>query len=124
MPWKILQMFHQKKQRPKARFRKCLIQFEVSESLVKNDIYVDTKLFLEANERKEKGQTDFAAFVLFRSNKHLPDLIENAWKIHNAKASIKCEKTTRMEILMKASLRAVLMVVRWSGMNMLCKCSS
>ena len=78
----------------------------------KYDIYVDTKLFLEANERKEKGQTDFAAFVLSRSNKHLPDLIENAWKIHNAKASIKCEKTTRMEILMKASLRAVLMVVR------------
>ena len=67
-------MFHQKKQRPKARSRKCLIQFEVSESLVKNDIYVDTKLFLEASERKEKGQIEFAAFVLSRSNISLVSL--------------------------------------------------
>ena len=67
-------MFHQKKQRPKARSRKCLIQFEVSKSLVKNDIYVDTKLFLEARERKEKSQIDFAAFVLSRSNISLVSL--------------------------------------------------
>ena len=51
--------------------------------------------------KEEKGQTDLAAFVLSRSSKSLNDLIENIWKMNNAKASIQREKTTRMEILKK-----------------------
>ena len=39
--------------------------------------------------------------VLSRSSKSLSDLIENTWRINNAKASIEHEKLTRMEILRK-----------------------
>ena len=88
------------KKKQKTTSRKRLTQFEVSEFLVKNNIHRDTDLFYEANKRKSEGQTDFAAFLLFRSSKSLNDLIENTWKMNNAKASIEREKTTRMEILM------------------------
>ena len=89
------------KKKQKATSRKRLTQFEVSEFLLKNNIHRDTEPFYEANKRKEKGQTDLAAFVLSRSSKSLNDLIENTWKMNHAKASIEREKTTRMEILMK-----------------------
>ena len=39
--------------------------------------------------------------MLFRSSKPLSDLIENTWRISNAKASIERGKTTRIEILEK-----------------------
>ena len=42
-----------------------------------------------------------ASFVLSSSSKYLNDPIENTWKTKNRRASIKLEKTTRMEILMK-----------------------
>ena len=41
------------------------------------------------------------AFALSRSRRSLNDLIENTWKMNNAKASIERQKTTRMEILRK-----------------------
>ena len=89
------------KKKQKATCRKRLTQFEVSEFLLKNNIRRDTELFYEANKRKEEGQTDLAAFVLSRSSKSLNDLIENTWRMNNAKASIEREKLTRMEILRK-----------------------
>ena len=62
----------------------------------------DTELFYEANKRKEERQTDLVVFVLSRSSKYLNDLIENTWRINNAKASIEHENLTRMEILRKS----------------------
>ena len=41
------------------------------EFTLENNIHRDTKLFYEANKRKEKGQTDLAVFELSRSNKSL-----------------------------------------------------
>ena len=99
-PRETLQMRHKKKKQ-KATSRQRLTQFEVSEFLLKNNIHCDVELFYEANNRKEEGQTDLAAFVLSRSSKSLSDLIENTWKMNNAKASTEREKTTRMEILGK-----------------------
>ena len=103
MARKTQQMLHKKKKKQKATSRKRLIQFEVSEFLVKNNIHRHTELFYEANKRKEEGQrqTDLASFVLSSSSKYLNDPIENTWKTKNRRASIKLEKTTRMEILMK-----------------------
>ena len=89
------------KKRQKATSRKLLTQFKVSEFLAKNNIHLDTESLYEANKRKEEGQTDLAAFVLSRSSKFLSDLIENTWKINNAKASIDREKTNRIEIIIK-----------------------
>ena len=40
-------------------------------------------------------------FVLSKFSNALNDLIENTWKMNNAKAFIEREKTTRMEVLMK-----------------------
>ena len=65
-----------------------------------------------------------AAFVLSRYSKSLNDGIENTWKMNNASASIERKKTTRMEILRSASLRVVVMAVKWSGISVLGKCSS
>ena len=48
----------------------------------------DTELFLEANKRREEGKTDVAALALSRSKKYFNYLIENTWKIDNAKGSI------------------------------------
>ena len=91
-----------KKKAPKSKKEnRRLSNFDVSEFLVKHDIHRDTELFAEANSRKEEGQTDLAAFVLSRSSKALNDLIENTWKMHDAKATISREKTTRMEVLEK-----------------------
>ena len=89
------------KKKQKATSRKRLTQFEASEVLVKNNIHRDTELLYEANKRNEERKTDFAAFVLSRSSKFINDLIENTWKMNNAKASTERQKTTRMEILMK-----------------------
>ena len=50
---------------------------------------------------KAEGQTDLAAFVLSRSSKSLNGLIENTWKMNNAKTSIEREKTIRIQILRK-----------------------
>ena len=86
------------KKKQKTTCRKLLTQFEVSEFLLKNNIRRDTELFYEANKRKEEGQTDLAAFVLSRSSKSLNDLIENTWRMNNAKASIEREKLTTKEV--------------------------
>ena len=56
---------------------------------------------MKKTKKKEEGQTDLAAFVLSRSSKSLNDLIENTWRMNNAKASIERGKLTRMEILRK-----------------------
>ena len=85
----------------KTTFRKRLGQFEVSGFSLINNIHRDTELFYEANKRKEKEQTNLAAFALHRSSKSLIYLIENTWKMNNGKYSIEHEKTTRMEILRK-----------------------
>ena len=69
--------------------------------MLKNNIRRDTELFYEANKRKEEGQTDLATSVLPRSSKSLNDLIEDTWKMNNAKAYGEHEKLTRMEILRK-----------------------
>ena len=90
----------------------------------KNKIHRDTELFHEANKRKEEAQTDLAAFMLFRSSKSLNDLIENTWKISNAKASIERGKTTRIEILEKYHSESCVDGATWSGMSVLGKCSS
>ena len=90
MPRKTQQTLHKTKQKTKCK--KCLTQFEVSELLLKNNKDRDTELFYEANKRKEEGQTDLAAFALSRSRKSLNDLIENTWKMNNAKASVEREK--------------------------------
>ena len=50
---------------------------------------------------KAEGQTDLAALVLSRSSKSLNGLIENTWKMNNAKTSIEREKTIRIQILRK-----------------------
>ena len=100
MAKKTQQMLHKKKKQ-KTTCRKRLTQFEVSEFLLKRNIRRDTELFYEAKKRKEEEQANMVAFVLSRSSKSLNDLIENTWRMSNAKASIEREKLTRMEILRK-----------------------
>ena len=73
---------------------------------IKKNIRRDTELFYEANQRKEEGQTNLAPFVSLRSSKFLNDLIENNWRMNNAKVSIGVEKTTRMEIIRKCQFES------------------
>ena len=91
MPRKTQQMVHENRSRKRHPGNVRLNSKSVSFYL-KKYIYRDTKLFYEANKRKEEGQADLAVFVLARSSKSLNDLIENTWKMNNAKASIEREK--------------------------------
>ena len=81
-----------RKQRQKATSRKRPTQFEVSELLFKKMYLSWHQAFLWSKEKKRGRQADLAVFVLARSSKSLNDLIENTWKMNNAKASIEREK--------------------------------
>ena len=62
-----------------------LSNLDASEFLVENNIKSETELFAIANEQKKAGKKDFVNFVLSRSTKALSDLLENTWKMENAR---------------------------------------
>ena len=69
--------------------------------MVKNNIHGATELHTTAEERRKKGQTDLAAFMLSCTKKTLNDLIKSSWDMQNTKATLEREKTPRMQVLEK-----------------------
>ena len=72
--------------------------------MVKSNIHCATELYAAAEERREEGQADLAAFVLSCTKKPPNDFIENTWEMQNAKATLEKEKPSRMQVLEKARL--------------------
>ena len=67
---------------------KRLLNFEVSEYLLKNNIKNDTELLALANVQKEEGKTDLAEFILKETPKALNELIACTWQMQGAPSRI------------------------------------
>ena len=79
--------------------------FEVSDVLVKKNIRRDTELYIEAQTRKEGGQTELGPFVVSHSTKSLNYLIVNTKNMHTAKATTQREKMTILDMTKKCLKR-------------------
>ena len=82
-----------------AKKTKRLSNITVAEFITNNNIKRDIELMSLANARKLEGLTDLAEFIYNRSPKTISDLIQNAWKMHDAASTLERESLKHMDIL-------------------------
>ena len=86
----------------RARKRRRLSSYEVSQIVVEKNIKDRTELMALANIQKQEGKTDLAEFVFNRGTKVVNEVISNAWVMDKAEESLKRRKKSRMDILQEA----------------------
>ena len=74
---------------------------EVSEFLVANQIKSEIELLALADAQSKEGKKDLTSFVLCRSNKAIHELIDNTWRMQNARAKLD-RKKSRIDLLRDA----------------------
>ena len=89
-------------QQEKAKKIRRLSNFEVSEFLVANQIKSETELLALADAQSKEGKNDLANFILCRSNKAIQELIDNTWRLQNARAKLDRKKKSRIDLLRDA----------------------
>ncbi|CAB4038817.1 PREDICTED: uncharacterized protein LOC107339053 [Paramuricea clavata] len=89
-------------QQEKAKKIRRLSNFEVSEFLVANQIKSETELLALADTQSKEGKKDLANFILCRSNKAIQELIDNTWRLQNARAKLDRKKKSRIDLLRDA----------------------
>ena len=87
----------------KKKPNRSSMNLDVAEFIIKNNIKDTTQLFAVADEQRKEGKKDLASFILGRSPKSLQDLLENAWKLENAKAELEIQNRSRMDVIRNAS---------------------
>ena len=75
---------------------------EVSEFLVANQIKSEIELLALADAQSKEGKKDLTSFVLCRSNKAIHELIDNTWRMQNARAKLDRKKSSRIDLLRDA----------------------
>ena len=68
----------------------------MSDILKEKNIASSKELFAVANDKRESGKKDLAAFLLSRTPKQVEDLIGTTWKMVEASSVIEREKMNRM----------------------------
>ena len=113
-----------KKIQQKRRANKTELSIlDVSEFLVKHKIKNSTELNALTQERKKECNKDSVNFVLSRFNKKNDELLQSIWLIEEATEVLDRVKTSRMEILWKASKKIVLNNVKGCGSSVPVKLS-
>ena len=89
-------------QQEMAKKIRRLSNLEVSEFLVANQIKSEVELLALADAQRKEGKKDLASFILCRSNKAIQELIDNTWRLQNARAKLDRKKKSRIELLRDA----------------------
>lgn len=86
----------------RARKRRRLSSYEVSQIIVAKNLRDRTALMAFANVQKQEGKTDLAEFIVNRGTKVVNELISNAWDMENAEETMRRREKSRMVILQEA----------------------
>ena len=90
--------------RPKRR-QKGLKAFDVCEIIQNKHIKNETELLALAQEQKNEGKSDLAAYIVSRTPRAIADLLKTTWDMHNAKEKLDRSTKSRLELLHEAAVR-------------------
>ena len=79
--------------------QKRLSNSDVGKFIIKNNLKTETALMAMANKREAEGLSDIYNFLFNKTTKARCELIETAWRIHNAPAVIERENMNRMDVV-------------------------
>ena len=86
----------------RQKSKRRLSNLDVADAIIEKNIKDDRELYALAQEQKEEGKDDLAAFILGRSQKSVNELISSAWKMKDAAATIARSQASRISRIQTA----------------------
>jgi len=80
--------------------KRRLSNSDVAKFLVDNNLKKESEFLAAAKRRQTEGLSDITDFILNKSPKALSDLIQTAWKLHDAPTVVLREQMDRMQVIL------------------------